>query len=93
MGDDRKLSKGAGMLSCKETTALASHRLDEKLSWSMRGKLYLHLLICVHCRRYVKQLRTVVAVIARHVQQQLSDEAIHQQADVLRKASRDINKK
>jgi hypothetical protein len=81
------------MLSCKETTALASQRLDEKLSWSTRSTMWVHLLICVHCRRYVKQLRTVVAVIARHVHRQLTDEEIRQQTEVLKHASDDINKK
>lgn len=81
------------MLSCKETTALASHRLDEKLPLSTRIKMWMHLLICVYCRDYVKQLRTVVAVIARYAHQSPNNDTINKQTEILMKAYRDINKR
>jgi hypothetical protein len=81
------------MLSCKETTALASHRLDGKLPLSMRIKMWMHLLICVYCRDYAKQLKTVVAVIARYTHQSLNNDKINKQTEILIKADRDINKR
>lgn len=81
------------MLSCKETTALASHRLDEELPLSMRMKMWMHLLICVYCRDYVKQLKTVVGVIARYTHQSPSNEDLKKQTDTLIQADREINKR
>jgi predicted anti-sigma-YlaC factor YlaD len=45
------------MPSCKQITELASKQLDKPLSRWQKWQLRLHLLICRHCRRYVKQMR------------------------------------
>ncbi|MDO5070291.1 zf-HC2 domain-containing protein [Neisseria sp. Dent CA1/247] len=44
------------MLNCKQACALYSESLDRKLTIAERGKLYLHLALCAHCRRYRKQM-------------------------------------
>jgi predicted anti-sigma-YlaC factor YlaD len=44
------------MLSCKETSELVSRSLDERLSWSQRMAVRLHLLMCGACRRFVEQM-------------------------------------
>lgn len=45
------------MPSCKEVSVLASKALDTRLSWRERWGLKMHLLFCVLCRRYVRQLQ------------------------------------
>jgi len=45
------------MLSCKDATRLASEKLDRELSLRERVALRAHLLICVGCARFEKQLR------------------------------------
>lgn len=45
------------MLSCKEVSTLASKSLDVPLTRRERFGLWLHLLFCRLCRRYVRDLR------------------------------------
>lgn len=40
------------MLNCRQVTELAGERLDGKLSLKRRLEIQLHLMICMHCRRY-----------------------------------------
>ena len=47
------------MLSCKETSELVSRSLDERLSWSQRMAVRLHLLMCGACRRFVEQMGVI----------------------------------
>ncbi len=47
------------MLNCKEvTTIIASERLSRR-TWRDRLGLCIHLLMCRHCRRYVRQLASI----------------------------------
>ena len=45
------------MLTCKEATRLVSEAQDRRLGWFERVGLGIHLLICVWCRRYARQIR------------------------------------
>ncbi|MFZ4698981.1 MAG: hypothetical protein ACOYMG_02920 [Candidatus Methylumidiphilus sp.] len=45
------------MLSCKEVSCLASKGLDSRLSWRERFGLWMHLMMCRLCRRYVRDQR------------------------------------
>ena len=45
------------MLSCKDITEQANAYLEKDLPLSRRLSVSMHLFICVHCRRYVDQLR------------------------------------
>jgi len=49
------------MLTCREVTAKASALLDSELGFRERLPIWLHLWICVHCRRFRRQLRMLVA--------------------------------
>ena len=51
------------MLSCREIIHHADQLLEGDLSLSARIAIKCHLLLCRHCRRYVKQLRRLVAAI------------------------------
>lgn len=53
------------MLKCRDVTAVASDYLDRNLTLRQRVGVWWHLLICVHCRRFLRQLRTVVGMLRR----------------------------
>lgn len=44
------------MLNCHQATQLASQRLDEPLPPGRRLALTLHLVMCVYCRRFARQI-------------------------------------
>ncbi len=56
------------MLSCKEASALVSSGMDRKLPLMQRIGLWLHLIMCKHCRHYRKQLR-IIRDIARQYEE------------------------
>lgn len=57
------------MLSCKGLVALSSDLLDGELTWKQRIAVRTHLAMCVHCRRFIRQLR-----VSQHVIRHLPDE-------------------
>ena len=44
------------MLNCKQASQLISRSQDEKLPWSQRMQLKLHLMMCRGCTHYRQQL-------------------------------------
>ena len=53
------------MLSCKDITEKANSYIDEELPFFTRMKVKLHLSMCVHCKRYVEQLRTTIQALSK----------------------------
>lgn len=45
-----------GMPTCKETSVLASRAMDERLSFTDRMAMWLHLAICKNCARFGRHL-------------------------------------
>lgn len=53
------------MLTCRELVQIhASDYLDSQLNWRQRLGVRFHLLICDHCRLFIKQLRLLRGVLA-----------------------------
>lgn len=52
------------MLNCKQVFEDADSLLAEELGTWQRLRVQMHLLICHHCRRYVRQLRVMVGALA-----------------------------
>ena len=48
------------MLRCRDITLLASDYVDGRLHWRKRLSMLLHLMTCVHCRRFIRQFPVVV---------------------------------
>lgn len=46
-------------LTCKDVTRLASQSLDGPLPFITRIRMRMHMLICVWCERYAKQIRSM----------------------------------
>lgn len=51
------------MLSCKELVAHSSDFLDGQLDLRKRMSVRLHLAMCQHCRRFIKQMRLSQSVL------------------------------
>ncbi|TNE78166.1 MAG: zf-HC2 domain-containing protein [Gammaproteobacteria bacterium] len=51
------------MLKCRELVSEADLLLDGNLGWRDRLAARFHLLICHHCRRYVRQLHLLISAI------------------------------
>lgn len=53
------------MLSCRDITSKAGALLDGELGFRERMAVRMHLAMCVHCRRFNRQLRTLVEALRR----------------------------
>ncbi len=53
------------MLSCKELVAHSSDFLDGQLILRQRFSVRTHLVLCRHCRRFIRQLRLTRVVVRR----------------------------
>jgi len=51
--------------SCKDITEESSNYLDHHLPLWRRIGFQIHLLMCVHCKRYVDQLKLTIATLGR----------------------------
>ena len=51
------------VFSCKQTSQMISLSLDEQLPLSKRMGIRFHLMMCVLCRRYRKQLLAIRALL------------------------------
>ena len=65
------------MLKCKEVVEKADALVDgTPLHWRDRVALRLHLLMCHHCRRYVRQLGALVTSLHKPAAPPASDEQV-----------------
>jgi len=51
------------MLSCKQLNEQASRYLDGELGLPQKLAFWMHLSICVHCRRYLRQFKLTIATL------------------------------
>ena len=54
------------MLSCKQVATLASDYLDKNTSQTLNWKIRMHLLMCSHCRRFIKHLKITKQLTPKH---------------------------
>ncbi len=52
-------TKGKIMISCEESTFLSSKHQHVKPSFGERIKQFMHLLMCVYCRRFSNQIQQI----------------------------------
>ena len=53
------------MLSCKELTELVTEYLEGRLSFLQRARYQLHIGMCQHCRRYLRQMRLTIRTLGK----------------------------
>lgn len=51
------------MLNCRQVTERASDMVDGELTSRERLSMRLHLLMCVHCRRFQRHLQSMVSAL------------------------------
>lgn len=54
------------MLNCKNASRLLSQAQEEKLPWTTRAQLRLHLFACEACTRFAMQLKTLREAMRRY---------------------------
>ena len=55
------------MMQCREAAQLISRGMDERLPWSRRVALRLHLALCDACTNFSRQVRLLRAAVSRLV--------------------------
>lgn len=63
------------MLKCREIHRLGDDYVDGTLPWRVRLSVQLHTLLCVHCRRYLRQLAALLKAFP-HVHAPASDKEV-----------------
>ena len=48
------------MLKCRDIHSMGDSDVDGSLPWRARLSVRLHTLMCVHCRRYIRQLAALL---------------------------------
>ena len=66
------------MLTCKEVSELLSRSIDEKLPWTTRMSLQIHLGMCSLCRSYKKQLVYIHKILEKMDKEGVSKEDAEQ---------------
>ena len=80
----------AAMMSCREVTGLVASDELAEARWARRLVVRLHLLMCLHCRRYVRQLHAIGACARKHWGPQAEDSETFQrlERDILERVKR-----
>ncbi|MEJ7599926.1 MAG: zf-HC2 domain-containing protein [Kofleriaceae bacterium] len=76
------------MLSCKQITELVTEYLEGRMGLADRMRFQLHIGMCKHCRAYLRQMKTTIAVLGRLPDESMPDHV----RDELRKRFADWNK-
>lgn len=66
------------MLKCKDVVARAGDYLDQEQTGLQRLQFRLHLMLCLSCRRFVRQLRLAIQVAGRCASQPLDPQSAAQ---------------
>jgi len=76
------------MLKCKDVVANATDYIDKELSWSQSMNMELHLLMCGHCRRFIKYFK--LSLQSLNNKKTISEENAKQlSAEIITKAQAD----
>ncbi len=64
------------MLTCKQITEQSSDYLDGERPLTRRLAVWMHLMMCAYCRRYLRYMRAVTTVLANTKQQVEHEEQV-----------------
>jgi len=67
------------MISCRDIAKLSSQYLDKDLPLITRMRIKMHLMMCVHCHRFMKQLQTTINTVKRLKEPEISHSDIDNQ--------------
>ncbi len=72
------------MLTCRDINERSSEYLDQQMSFMQRMNFRMHLMLCKHCSRFMRQLEAVVHTLHRlSPQQSTSEEQLEELVDKL----------
>ncbi len=77
------------MLKCRDVAHDASDFIDGRIPWYRRPAWYLHLLICGHCRRFLRHFRTSIQVASAAARRTAAPAEVTEILEVCRRASTD----
>ena len=66
------------MLTCQQMTALMTDYLEGRLPWMDRARFWMHIGMCRHCRRYLRQMKISVGVLGHMPAEPVPDEVMEQ---------------
>lgn len=84
------------MPSCKDVTKHSSDYLDRQLTWWERVSYWLHLMMCVNCRRYLDQLKLTIMTLGQTKEAappDVSSQTVQDIVEHMQKQAEQINKK
>lgn len=64
------------MLTCQQMTALITDYLEGRMRLIDRARFQLHIGMCRHCRRYLRQMKLSVAVLGDMPPEPVPDEVM-----------------
>jgi NMD protein affecting ribosome stability and mRNA decay len=76
------------MLSCAEVTGLVTSFLDKRMPIRQRMSFRMHIAMCPHCRRYLRQMKATVKVSGRLPVETIPPEVRDALAEALARMSR-----
>lgn len=62
------------MVTCQRMTSLITDYLERRMPFMDRARFQLHLGMCKHCRRYLRQMKLSVAVLGEMPPEPVPDE-------------------
>jgi Putative zinc-finger len=77
------------MLNCKQVATLASEYIDHNTDTGLNWKIRMHLIMCSHCRRFIRHLR-ITNTVTRSVLSETQDRDVD---EVLRRIKESAQKK
>jgi hypothetical protein len=72
------------MLNCRDVAERTSDYLDKCLPWQQRIGVWLHVLICRNCQRYLRQMRVLIGMLGRMPALVVTEETVERQVAVLK---------
>ncbi|KEI70303.1 zf-HC2 domain-containing protein [Endozoicomonas elysicola] len=69
------------MLKCRDIERMAGQLQDDELNWRQRFSMRMHLMMCHHCRRFVRQFAAIKKLAERSVSEQASDDEVQSVMD------------
>ena len=74
------------MLNCKQVATLASEYIDGHTDTGLNWKIRMHLLMCSHCRRFIRHLK-ITNRVARSVLAETQDKDVDEVLKKIKEAS------
>ncbi|MGI2028784.1 zf-HC2 domain-containing protein [Endozoicomonas acroporae] len=64
------------MLKCRDIEQMAGQLQDDELNWRQRLSMRMHLIMCHHCRRFLKQFAAIKKLAEHSVREPASDDEV-----------------